>query len=77
MDPKAPEDQKPDMHYVTTEELLNELFSRSIATVVCLIPKAKSSKVSIRIEGGKFTCLGMAQQAVFDMLMGNMDKDKH
>lgn len=67
---------KPAIQFFTTEEILEELFNRNLATVVCRIPKNSPAKAFIRTVGGRFTCLGLVHQAMFDMLNDKLEEHK-
>lgn len=72
--PIPPDCQRPAIEFFTTRELIDELMSRNIATLLCQIPKNHPERASIVVDGGRFTALGLAQQAVFDMLNNRLEK---
>jgi hypothetical protein len=59
-------DQSP-LFDVTTDELLAELYARCDAALVIYCQKANDDTTCYRYHGNRYTCLGMAEAAAFEM----------
>jgi hypothetical protein len=55
--------QKPAIEFLTTEELIDELSSRSQSIVVGLIPKNKPDAYMIRVRGSLCEAIGITSRA--------------
>jgi len=57
-----------ELETATTDELVAELFKRSSAGVILLMPVASDRNIAahFRYWGDRYACLGLIEQAAFD-----------